>query len=374
MLTHVIKQKGNIVKGPSRFYRSAMFVFGSLLSPILVPASAYAAGSAAKNALDIHCHLVCLPRTGSDCFISDRLRRSWKFRVYLRFLGVTEQEMRERGDGIVADRVSAEIARSQTVAKAVVLALDGAVKDGELDKEATEVYVPNEIAAKEVARHGNLLFGASVNPYRKDALDRLRWAKEHGAVLVKWIPSVMRIDPADPALDPFYKKLVEYRLPLLIHSGDERTFTRSTDELCDPARLDYPLSLGVTVIAAHLASTGRSHGQNNFQRLLPLFKKHPLLYGDVSATTQFNRIGFLRKALKEEGLRGRLLYGTDWPLQYFPIVSAWYHVGAISLRSARRIVRVENAWDRDIALKRKMGMPEEVFAKGWSVLGLPAPR
>ena len=340
----------------------------------MTSASASAAIPKEKIALDVHCHLVRFPREGTDCFVSDRLRHSWKFKIYLRFLGVTEREMHEQGDGIVSDRVSVEIARSRTVAKAVVFALDGAVKHGELDQDATEVYVPNEFVAEEVSRHDNLLFGASINPYRTDALDRVLWAKEHGAVLIKWIPSVMHIDPADPALKPFYKKLVDCELPLLVHSGDEHTFTRSTDELCDPARLDYPLSLGVTIVAAHLASTGRSHGQSNFQRLLPLFKKHLRLYGDVSSTTQFNRIGFLRKALKEGGLQGRLLYGTDWPLQYFPIVSAWYHVGAISLGSARRISQVKNTWDRDIALKRAIGMPEEVLVAGWSVLGLPAPR
>jgi hypothetical protein len=336
---------------------------------LLLASAAAGEADPMKTGLDAHCHLVCMPRDGSDCFVSPRMMRSWKFKVYLRFLGVTEKELQERGDGIVADRVSAELASSSTTAKAVVLALDGAVKDGALDKEATELYVPDELVAAEAAAHPNLLFGASVNPNRTDALERLRWAKEHGAVLVKWIPSVMKIDVSDPALEPFYKKLVEYRLPLLVHTGDERSFTRSSDELCDPVKLEYPLSLGVTVIAAHLASTGRLHGQSYFERLLPLFKKYPRLYGDVSATTQFNRIGFLRKAMKQDELRGRLVYGTDWPLQYFPVVSPWYHLGSISLKTAAAVSRIENVWDRDVALKRALGVPDDAFANGWSVLG-----
>lgn len=299
---------------------------------------------------------------------------SWKFKIYLRFLGVTVKEMRERGDGIVADRVSAEIAASKTTAKAVVLALDGAMKDGELDKEATEIYIPNEIVAKEAVRHPNLLFGASINPYRKDALQRLLWAKRHGAVLIKWIPSVMRIDPADHAIEHFYKKLVEYKLPLLVHSGYERTFTRSADQLCDPTRLEYPLSLGVTVIAAHMASTGRSQGQENFKRLLPLFVKYPNLYGDISATTQFNRIGFLRKMLQYPDLRGRVVYGTDWPLQYFPVVWSWYHLDSLSPHTAHKISKIKNTWDRDIRLKQALGLWPETFTAGWSVLGLQKPR
>ena len=88
-------------------------------------------------------------------------------------------------------------------------------------------------------------------PVIRECLAHALLAKEHGAVLVKWIPSVMNIDPADPALEGFYRKLIEYRLPPLVHTGAERTFMSSHDELSDPVRLEYPLKLGVTVIAAH---------------------------------------------------------------------------------------------------------------------------
>ena len=51
------------------------------------------------------------------------------------------------------------------VRAAVVLALDGPVgSDGELDRARTEIYVPNEFVAAEVAKHPELRFGASVNP------------------------------------------------------------------------------------------------------------------------------------------------------------------------------------------------------------------
>ena len=41
-------------------------------------------------------------------------------------------------------------------------------------------------------------FDASVNPYRRDALERLDGAVASGAVLLKWLPSIQEIDPADP--------------------------------------------------------------------------------------------------------------------------------------------------------------------------------
>jgi predicted TIM-barrel fold metal-dependent hydrolase len=337
-------------------------------------ASALAQSLESKTALDVHCHMVCLPRAGSECFVSPALLHSYKYKVYLNFVGVTEKQLQDGGDDIVADKVSAEIARSSTTAKAVLLALDGAVKDGALDEAKSEVYIPNELVAHEVARHDNLLLGASVNPNRKDALERLKWAHEHGAVLIKWIPSVMEIDPSDPALEPFYRKMIEYKLPLLVHTGAEKTFTRADDDLCDPARLELPLKLGVTVIAAHMASTGRFHGESGFERLLKLIRKYPNLYADVSATTQFNRIGFLKMALKHPELKGRLVYGTDWPLQKFPVIWPEYHLGALSPRQISRVSRVKNTWDRDVALKKALGVPDEVFTAGWDVLGLTPPK
>ena len=105
-----------------------------------------------------------------------------------------------------------------------------------------------------------MLYGASINPNRPDALARLEKAKSNGAVLIKWIPAIMAIDPADPNLTGFYRKLVELDLTLLTHAGQERSFAHADDKLGDPLRLELPLSLGVTVIAAHIATTGENEG------------------------------------------------------------------------------------------------------------------
>jgi len=139
---------------------------------------------------------------------------------------------------------------SLSVQQVVVLAMDGVVDEhGALDKSRTQVYVPNDFVRRETDRYETLLFGASVNPYRSDAIARLRAAKDGGAVLVKWIPSIMAIDPSDPRIIPFYEALVELDMPLLIHVGQERSFGAAADELGDPVRLKLPLEIGVTAIA-----------------------------------------------------------------------------------------------------------------------------
>jgi hypothetical protein len=154
--------------------------------------------------VDMHCHIAGIGAGGSGCFVSPRLQHNWRFKIYLHSFGVTEKELLQQGDGLVGDRISESLAQSKYVSRAVLLALDGVVDArGNLDTNRTEVYVPNEFVAEMASRHTNLLFGASVNPYRRDALARLEWAKKHGAVLVKWIPPIMEIDPADPRLIPF---------------------------------------------------------------------------------------------------------------------------------------------------------------------------
>src|ERR1022692_322432 len=236
--------------------------------------------------VDMHCHVAGIGAGGSGCFVSPKLRESWKFKIYLRAFGVSRQELEDKGDGLVADHVSELLAQSKYVSQAVMLALDGVVgSDGLLDTNRTEVYVPNEFVADAAARHTNLLFGASVNPFRKDALERLEWAKAHGAVLVKWIPSIMEIDPADPGLVPFYKKLVELNLPLLTHAGKERSFSSAADAFCDPDKLRLPLSVGVKVIAAHIASTGKYHGERSSDRLAKLMREYSKLYSDNLSLT-----------------------------------------------------------------------------------------
>ena len=133
--------------------------------------------------VDLHCHTAGLGAGNSGCFVSAQMRHSFKLRFYLKSFGVTEEEIMREGDGIVITQLSERLAGSQHVNRAVILALDGVVDaQGELDRIHTEIYVPNEFLATEVAKHPNLLWGASVNPYRQDALARLEWARAHGAV------------------------------------------------------------------------------------------------------------------------------------------------------------------------------------------------
>ena len=154
-----------------------------------------------KHIIDFHAHVAGLGYGNSGCFINDEMRNNFRFRFYLMAMGTSLDELEKEGDQIVFKKISEAVSTSTVVNKAVILSMDGVIDEqGELDKSKTQIYVPNEYVYEQTQRYPNLLFAASINPYRKDAIERLEQAKAQGAVLIKWIPSIMYIDPADPAI------------------------------------------------------------------------------------------------------------------------------------------------------------------------------
>jgi len=332
---------------------------------------AVAGSESASFIVDGHVHTAGIGAGGSGCFVSKDLRDGYKFKWYLGAFGVTLEELKAEGDGLVIKRLSQQISQSETVDKAVVLAMDGVISpDKTLDKEKTQVYIPNEFIASETAKYSNLAFGASVNPYRSDAVERLHKVKSNGAVLVKWIPAIMSIDPSDPELKEFYETMALLDLPLLTHVGQEKSFGHAEDQFGDPQRLKLALDSGVVVIAAHIATTGKNEGEDNYDRLIPLFSQYANLYTDISSLTQLNKLGYLSRALKDGQFTERMVYGSDWPLQFFPLVSPWYHVGRASIADLWRVSRLKNKWDKDVRLKQALGVPNSVFQRSAKIFGL----
>ncbi|MEM9158283.1 MAG: amidohydrolase family protein [Verrucomicrobiota bacterium] len=320
--------------------------------------------------LDMHCHTAGIGAGGSGARISDDLRNSWKFGLYLKIFGSSEKRINELGDAHIMDVIAASIRESRYVDNAVILAMDAVYDEkGEKDLEGTEVYVPNRFVGEETAKRGELLFGASVHPNRKDALEELEWSKTNGAVFVKWLPNIQSIDPSDEGHGRFYSKLVELDLPLLTHVGDEDSFSKTDNALGDPKKLEFPLSLGVKIIAAHVASSGENEGQCNVERLLELMPRYPNLAADISTLTQFNRKKHLPKVLSDDRLKGRLMYGTDYPLTNTPLVTPWLFFMNLRLSQIWRLSRIQNSWDRDVELKAALGVRTEVFELSRSFLG-----
>lgn len=335
---------------------------------LVTPRATLQSGAPAAGYLDAHAHIAGIGADGSGCFVHPELADSYKFRFYLRGFGVTKGQLEREGDEVVARRLNRMVSESRYVGKAVILALDGVVRDDAIDRSATRIYVPNDFVARMAQEYRHLEFGASVHPDRSDWKERLIEADRRGAVLVKWLPAIMDIDPADPRHVPYYRTLVELNLPLLVHVGHERAFDRADDALGDPRRLALALDTGVTVIAAHIGATGVYEGRPSHERLMSMLPRYPNLYTDISSLTQINKVGYLVEALETPGASERMLYGSDWPLQFFPLVSPFYHWPDIDLSRAKTIQDIENQLDRDVVLKKALGVPGPVFERSAELL------
>ena len=341
----------------------AIFFSGPLRTPVTPPPT---------GIIDMHCHTAGIGAGESGAWVSDAMRHSWKFGLYMRVFGSSKKEVCAKGDRVLMDIIARSIRESIHVDGAVILAMDAPYsREGKLDRAAGEMFVPNRFVGETVKSCPELYFGASVHPCRTDALEELAWSKENDAVLMKWLPNIQQIDPSDERHVPYYRKLVELDLPLLSHVGDEDSFSTTNNALGDPHLLKLPLELGVRVIAAHVASAGKSQGEDNVERLLKMMPEYPNLVADLSTLTQFNRRRHLRKVLNDERLEGRLMYGTDYPLTNTPLVTPWQYFMNLKLRGLWQLAGTGNSWDRDVKLKAALGVPREVFTCSRDYLRLP---
>jgi uncharacterized protein len=269
---------------------------------------------------------------------------------------------------MLADRVLAQLETS-TLDYGVLLALDAVHReDGSRDEDASLLVVDNDFVADTAARQAKALFGASVHPYRCDAVDELERLAARGAVLVKWLPSAQNIQADHPRCRPFYEALVRLGLPLLCHTGNEHTLRAFPNTLNDPLRLVPALERGVTVIAAHCGARLYLHERSYVESWVRLARQHERWYGDVSAFGVVTRVPALRRLLADPALAARLVYGSDYPAYPMPLSC----LGWLSLKQARAIRRTPNALGRTVAMLRALGVDEEVFARAGNLLRLPA--
>jgi uncharacterized protein len=198
--------------------------------------------------LDVHVH-ACASTPGHG-FISQQLFKSLPFRFMRWRLGLsrygphTERELEQK--------LSQTIDQTEKLDAAVILAFD-AVNDreGRIDEANTHLYVTNDYVIELARRHPKMLFGASVHPYRKDAVAEVERCAKAGAVLLKWLPNTQCFNPSDQRCLPFYEALAHHKLVLLSHTGGEKSLPVLDKTVGDPALLKPAVERGVTIIAAH---------------------------------------------------------------------------------------------------------------------------
>ncbi|MBN2360424.1 MAG: amidohydrolase family protein [Deltaproteobacteria bacterium] len=310
---------------------------------------------------DIHVHTLPERPLDAASSIAPLARQGRVLRALLRTAD------RRLGGGSAAAWVAEQVAASR-VDRAVVLAIDSFCgADGVADRERTLLHVPNDEVAALCRRHPRLLFGASVHPYRPDALTELDRVAALGACLVKWIPSAQNIAPDDERCLPFYERLVALGLPLLSHTGIEHTLSVLSNDLNHPRRLRLALERGVTVIAAHCGTRLFLYERSQFSAWQRLALEHERCYGDLGAFGLPLHGGPLRTILADRDLCAKAVYGSDFPALVLP---TWY-APAIGWQRARLLSAIANPLDRACALMQDLGVPAAVFARAGGLLRLP---
>jgi predicted TIM-barrel fold metal-dependent hydrolase len=310
--------------------------------------------------LDCHVH-VCATTPEHGC-VSARLRRRLTFRFMRWRLGLWSRDDPQLERDVEA-KLRQTLDEAAPLDGAVILAFDAVYDEaGRRDDANTHLYVTNDYVWELTQRHPGMYFGASVHPYRPDAVAELERCVRRGAVLLKWLPIVQNFNPADERCFPLYEALAHHQLPLLCHTGGEKTLISLNPHVADPALLVPALERGVTVIAAH-CGTRSWPGETDF---LPTFIRmvhgYERLYGDTAALNMPTRSYAFDVLQKDAVVWQRLVHGSDWPVIAIPTRRIGWG------RAARLLWSEKNWMRRDVLTKQQLGFDDAYWHRASTLL------
>jgi predicted TIM-barrel fold metal-dependent hydrolase len=313
--------------------------------------------------IDCHVHISAFtPGHGS---MSRRLVDSLPFWFMRWRLGLSG-EASERSERALERLLIRTLDATPELDAAVVLAFDAVHDlDGRLDANNTHLYVTNDYVIDLAQQYPKVLFGASVHPYRKDALAELERCVAAGAVLLKWLPIVQDFNPADPRCFPIYEAMAHYRLPLLCHTGGEKALPSLAPEMADPMLLAPAAKMGVTVIAAHCGARARRNEPDYVPQFIQLARAFENVYGDTSALNLPMRWYALEKVLANPATAAKLVHGSDWPIISLP---SPFNLGS---KRALRLMHEKNWMRRDVLIKQQMNLDRAYWHRAATLLRLP---
>jgi mannonate dehydratase len=177
-----------------------------------------------RSVIDGHVHVACTGTDANwktDCSLHPNALSPWLPHHWLRgkaFLAGFGIAASSSIDGVDDEVVRILVDRLRHVrlpgdarhARGLVLAFDKHYRaDGTEDDFKTGFYVSNDYVMDLARRFPDALLPAgSVHPYRRDAIGELERLAARGIRVIKWLPNVQGMDPADPACDGFYDAMV----------------------------------------------------------------------------------------------------------------------------------------------------------------------
>jgi uncharacterized protein len=316
---------------------------------------------------DFHVHILGNGSSGSGCWMNLKGRYRLLGEYIVRHLGLPSSSLFGDLDQLYVKKLL-EYLSDSPIHKAVILAHENVYDDnGKLLDGIASFYVPNSYILDLARAHKQFIPAVSIHPARPDALDELELCIAGGAKVMKCLPNCQNINCSDPRYEPFWRRMAEAKMILLAHTGGEMSVPVVNHAYADPRILRLPLECGVTVVAAHSATSSGFSDPNYFSVFCELLDQFPNLYGDNSALNSPLRSSHLKNCLGAKVAK-RIIHGSDLPI---PISGLWATLrGLISWKTFRQIERNKNLLTRDYELKRAMGFPEESFTTGAKLLGV----
>ncbi len=295
--------------------------------------------------------------------MSARLDRSLPFRFMRWKFGL--EGLDADTESVLRDRLLTTLDQTPELDAAVVLAFDAVhAPDGQADWANTHLYVTNDYVINLAAGHRKVLFGASVHPYREDAVAELERCIAAGAVLVKWLPITQNFNPGDERCFGFYEAMAHHGITLLCHTGGETSLPQLDRATADPMLLVPALQRGVKVIMAHCGTRSRPDDVDYLDSFVRLCHEYEHAYGDTSALNLPMRWCAYDAIFADEVVRSKLVHGSDWPILPIPPVRR------LGLGESLELMAEENWLRRDILIKHRLGFDHAYWHRAGEVLGV----
>ncbi len=301
--------------------------------------------------IDIHTHLL------NPQVRFDRLFDRIAVRFFAKSLGIDPVKLKQQPWKAYVAAMAHAVSTSETVEQTCLFGVDSRVdsKGRETHRDKTVCAMNADVL--EVAGRYPLQFIPffSINPLRPNALERIEEYSEKGFRGAKFLQNYWGLDLNNPTFIPYYEKLRDKNLPLIIHIGSEISI-QSEKRYEGSDMLELPLQTGVTVIAAHMGLGQINHKwlfwrnlsrnptwfDKDYFHILEMLEQHDNLYGDLSAMLIPLRARALEHLASQKQVHHKILFGTDYPV---PLMIR-FNTHGINSADTKRIASIQNPFDR----------------------------
>jgi len=165
--------------------------------------------------VDFHTHFAGLGNGGCDAYVNPKMLNWWgrvdwlKGLVYMSASRVTDRSKANEQYGERLVKLIKAIPEEQR-GRYHILGFDWHYdKGGRRVPEDSTFYMSNDCMEKFSKQSPDMFRPVvSVNPYRPEAVEKLKYWADKGVKFVKWLPPAQGIDASDPYIDEYYKTMI----------------------------------------------------------------------------------------------------------------------------------------------------------------------